>query len=225
MVSNKTEDWCSDLNWSTILFSVGVINPCQVAVSHYVCKWCLINKGSISLDAILCQLSKCQTISLNVWRPVGKRQSQCLVKLKVFRGHCALRWMPQDFIWWLVNIDSGNGLVPWGNKPLSEAMLTNLPIWSHWATITYRIHMSYFTISFRATSLVLRQSHSQWSNPDGLDKDRWKPNHNKTQWSMNIVNNHQFGTKPSLVAKILATKFGVFFVIYIMFSKICSIWV
>ena len=30
---------------------------------------------------------------------------------------------------------------------------------------------------------------------------------------------YQFGTKPNLVAKILATKFGVFFVIYIMFSK------
>ena len=29
----------------------------------------------------------------------------------------------------------------------------------------------------------------------------------------------QSGTKPNLVAKILATKFGVFFVIYIMFSK------
>ena len=34
----------------------------------------------------------------------------------------------------------------------------------------------------------------------------------------------QFGTKPNLVAKILATNFGVFFVIYVMFSKICSMW-
>ena len=33
----------------------------------------------------------------------------------------------------------------------------------------------------------------------------------------------QSGTKPNLVAKILATRFGVLFVIYIMFSKICSI--
>ena len=32
----------------------------------------------------------------------------------------------------------------------------------------------------------------------------------------------QSGTKPNLVAKILATNFGVFFVIYVMFSKICS---
>ena len=35
----------------------------------------------------------------------------------------------------------------------------------------------------------------------------------------------QSGTKPNLVAKILATNFGVFFVIYLMFSKICSMWV
>ena len=36
---------------------------------------------------------------------------------------------------------------------------------------------------------------------------------------------NQSGTKPNLVAKILATNFGVFFYIYIMFSKICSMWV
>ena len=28
--------------------------------------------------------------------------------------------------WWSVNIGSGNGLVPWGNKPLSEPMLTQI---------------------------------------------------------------------------------------------------
>ena len=73
------------------LFSVGVINLCQMAVCLviYICKWCMINKGNISLDAALCQLSKCLTISLNVWRSVGKRQSQCLAKLKVFRWHCS----------------------------------------------------------------------------------------------------------------------------------------
>ena len=37
--------------------------------------------------------------------------------------------------------------------------------------------------------------------------------------------NEQSGTKPNLVAKILATNFGVFVVIYVMFSKICSMWV
>ena len=40
--------------------------------------------------------------------------------------------MPQDLSeWWLVNIGSGNGLVPSGNKPLPEPMLTkyNDAIW------------------------------------------------------------------------------------------------
>ena len=40
--------------------------------------------------------------------------------------------------WWKVNIDSGNGLVPWGNKPLPEPMLTQIyvAIWRHYATMS-----------------------------------------------------------------------------------------
>ena len=30
--------------------------------------------------------------------------------------------------WWLVNIGSGNGLVPSGNKPLPEPMLTQINV-------------------------------------------------------------------------------------------------
>ena len=49
-------------------------------------------------------------------------------------------------------------------------------------------------------------------------------------WSMDIHNwimdiqfiHNQSGTKPNMVAKILATNFGVFLVIYVMFSKTCS---
>ena len=35
--------------------------------------------------------------------------------------------------WWLVNIGAGDGLVPLGNKPLSEPMLTQISvaIWRH----------------------------------------------------------------------------------------------
>ena len=41
-----------------------------------------------------------------------------------------------------------------------------------------------------------------------------------------LVNStYQSGTKPNLVAKILATKIGVIFVICVMFSKICSVLV
>ena len=40
--------------------------------------------------------------------------------------------------WWLVNISSGNGLVPSSNKPLPEPMLTQIfvAIWCHWATMS-----------------------------------------------------------------------------------------
>ena len=40
--------------------------------------------------------------------------------------------------WWLVNIGSGNGLVPSGNKSLTEPMLTQISvaIWRHWATMS-----------------------------------------------------------------------------------------
>ena len=42
----------------------------------------------------------------------------------------AIRWMPY---WWEVNIVSGNGLVPLGNKPLPEPMLTQIFVakWRH----------------------------------------------------------------------------------------------
>ena len=38
----------------------------------------------------------------------------------------ALRWMNvTGSYWWLVNIGSGNGLVPPGNKPFPDQMLTD----------------------------------------------------------------------------------------------------
>ena len=47
----------------------------------------------------------------------------------------ALRWRPH---WSLVNIGSGNGLIPSGNKLLPEPMLTKFydVIWHHLATMT-----------------------------------------------------------------------------------------
>ena len=40
----------------------------------------------------------------------------------------ALIWIATGLHWWSVNIDSGNGLVPSGNKPLPEPMLTKIPV-------------------------------------------------------------------------------------------------
>ena len=48
-----------------------------------------------------------------------------------------LGWMSQDLTDNLVNNCSGNGLVPWGNKPSAEPMLTHIyvSICSHYATM------------------------------------------------------------------------------------------
>ena len=46
----------------------------------------------------------------------------------------ALLWMSLDFNkWWSVKIGSGNGLVPSGNKPLPEPVLTQISVamWCH----------------------------------------------------------------------------------------------
>ena len=51
-----------------------------------------------------------------------------------------LKWMPQNLT---VNIGSGNGLVPSGNKPLPEPMLTQslVALWRHYAPmLMYRQH-------------------------------------------------------------------------------------
>ena len=46
--------------------------------------------------------------------------------------------MPLDLTYDLVNIGSGNGLVPSGNKPLPEPALTKIfvAIWLHKATMS-----------------------------------------------------------------------------------------
>ena len=41
----------------------------------------------------------------------------------------------QGFHWWYVNIDSGNGLMPSGNKPLPEPMLIDQFLWRHMASL------------------------------------------------------------------------------------------
>ena len=49
-----------------------------------------------------------------------------------------LSWVPQNPIDDQVNIGAGNGLVPSGNEPLSEPMLTKIYviIWRHKATMS-----------------------------------------------------------------------------------------
>ena len=49
-----------------------------------------------------------------------------------------LRWNVTRSHWWVVSIGSGNGLLPLGNKPLPEPMMTQIcvTIWYHLATMS-----------------------------------------------------------------------------------------
>ena len=46
----------------------------------------------------------------------------------------ALIWLSLGLHWWSVNIGSGNGLVPSGNKPLPKPMLTQIS-WRHMVSL------------------------------------------------------------------------------------------
>ena len=53
----------------------------------------------------------------------------------------ALKWMTKKSLYWEVNIGSGNGLWPSGNKPLHEPLLTQIcvPIWCHSVTMSWNL--------------------------------------------------------------------------------------
>ena len=59
--------------------------------------------------------------------------------IDALRASCeiVLSWMPQSLSD-IVNIDSGNVLVPSGNKPLTEPVLTQVYIarWFQWVTVS-----------------------------------------------------------------------------------------
>ena len=88
-----------------------------------------------------------------------KKNTICnlIVLIGIFRSSCdvALRWMSQDIYWRLVNIGSGNGLIPSGNKPLPVKMLIQIAvaIWRHhWQTTmslpsALIIHGSFYSIA------------------------------------------------------------------------------
>ena len=72
--------------------------------------------------------------SLAPWRcSVNQNKSiisEHMVQLKFMSIICeiALKWMLWNTFDDQVNIGSGNGLVPWGTKPLPEPMLTHILI-------------------------------------------------------------------------------------------------
>ena len=60
--------------------------------------------------------------------------------------------MAQNLPEWQVNIGSGNGLVPLGNKPLPEPMLTQkrAAIWCNWAILSWYIFSYVIIYNFAA---------------------------------------------------------------------------
>ena len=57
-----------------------------------------------------------------------------MMSIMIVSFEVAFIWMPQDFTGdYLVNIGPGSGLVPSGNKPLPEPILTQIYVtrWSH----------------------------------------------------------------------------------------------
>ena len=60
-----------------------------------------------------------------------------------------LKWMSLGLHWWSVNIGSGNGLMPSGNKPLPEPMLTQISV--EMASLGHNELRQYNTKSGRCT--------------------------------------------------------------------------
>ena len=96
---------------------------------------------------------------------------------------------------WSISIGSGNGLVPSGNKPLPEPMLTQISVW-----YLYMVQCCPKTVV---------------QSPNATHK--WNGQPILVPWA--VWHKTKFGSQ----------KFGnqlwCLFVIYVIFSKMCSMWV
>ena len=80
--------------------------------------------------------------------------------------------------WWSVNIGSGNGLVPSGNKPLPEPMLTQISV-AIWRTRP-RWVKGYLSCYFTGTGAIRWFPLCQWSNPEEyewMQSQEYTPQH------------------------------------------------
>ena len=101
------------------------------ATGHYLNQWCLVNwciYASLGLNELTHWPLREATWILNLYFSIicqGYWSWAFHVKLPSDECH--------KHHWWLVNVGSGNGLVPSGNKPLPEPMLTQfcITIWHH----------------------------------------------------------------------------------------------
>ena len=78
--------------------------------------------------------------------------------------------------WWSVDIGSGNGLMPSGNKSLPEPMLTQISvtIWRYWDAIHKKVSV---TASHRVMRLWLLLVTLSWCPVTSLWPQVWEPGH------------------------------------------------
>ena len=82
-------------------------------------------------------LTHCPLEDMIIWSGISNFQTNIKGRyLGHFLWNCPQVKATRPF-WWLINIGSGNGLMPSGNKPLPEPMLSlmSATIWRHWATM------------------------------------------------------------------------------------------
>ena len=97
------------------------------------------------------------------------KKRKLVILIAIFRSPFdnAPRWMPRAFI-----VGSCNGLVPSGNKPLSEPMLTKfyVAMWRHWDTMNWYDDFNRDEISWFAyySMIILHQHYDdvvKWKHP------------------------------------------------------------
>ena len=124
-----------------------VMACCLAAPSHYLNQWWLLmseffwrspESHLMSSTKLLLPILSLEIILISPWEISISFQEG---NLQVTFSEWWLRYLwwncPQMNVtrpyWWWVNIGSGNGLVPSGNKPLPEPMLTQIYVakWRH----------------------------------------------------------------------------------------------
>ena len=131
--------------------SVQVLAWCHQATSHYL-SYCL--PRSLSPHGVTRPEWVNPLAHERCWSNFTSASFKIILQIDILSApsDIGLSWVPENLTdgkstlvqvmaglhWWSVNIGSGNGLVPSGNKPLPEPMLTQIFVatWCHWARMS-----------------------------------------------------------------------------------------
>ena len=136
------------------------------------------------------------------------------------------------FYWWQVNIGSSNGLVPSGNKPLPESMLTQLDLSRHMASLGHNV-LTWFNLNF--SSKMIHYSKGTYYNINLQFKEYVN---GKQHWNVSlykhILNTHILSCLETLLWRVYTCYgFNITIIIFvnvkwcgsnISFSFIKAIW-